>query len=393
MANQVIFRGRGDDSMYDEYMSLINRSFEFNCEDGGFLSLLPKLYKPEYNPCASNYVIREEDGNLKAAVGAYDDIYHVCDITLKCRGIGNVAVIHEARSRGYMRDLMNDAVEDMIADGVDFTALGGRRIRYQYFSYEPAGAEYHFRFASHDIAHRFGKRPVKLTFREITDPSDSALSAICALHDDQNMYCEREGNIRFFDVAKTWHRTLTAIYNGVRFIGYAIHSGDTVTELILSGEKYIEDFVCDFMHHHQLNSMMVMVPCCKTKMASRMTDFCDSMSLHNNASYSVFNYKRVIEAFLTLKSCSSWLEDGKAVLLIHGKARDEYLRILVRDGSVKVEDVDASCAYDEPPEFELTHTEAMNFLFGAVSPLREIAATPLRTWLPIPLYMYNADEV
>ena len=125
MANQVIFRGRGDDSMYDEYMSLINRSFEFNCEDGGFLSLLPKLYKPEYNPCASNYVIREKDGNLKAAVGAYDDIYHVCDITLKCRGIGNVAVIHEARSRGYMRDLMNDAVEDMIADGVDtFIEIG-----------------------------------------------------------------------------------------------------------------------------------------------------------------------------------------------------------------------------------------------------------------------------
>ena len=124
---QDIYAGRGTENYYDDYMDFINYVFGFNGNRDDFKKLLPKIYRPEDKPVENSYIVAE-NGKLKAAIGAYDIIYNAFGEDVKIRGIGNVAVHPYARSKGYMKLLMNRAVEDMIADGVDtFVEIGPGR--------------------------------------------------------------------------------------------------------------------------------------------------------------------------------------------------------------------------------------------------------------------------
>ena len=77
-----------------------------------FMELLPKLYKKQYNPAASNVVVKE-NGVLKAAVGGYASEVSAAGRRLRVYGIGNVAVSKDSRRKGYMIDCMNMALDIM----------------------------------------------------------------------------------------------------------------------------------------------------------------------------------------------------------------------------------------------------------------------------------------
>lgn len=150
-----IYCGRGSHIPYADYMHLIDLTFGFETPETQFLGLLPKLYREERRPQDSNYVVTE-DGSLCAAVGAYDHGLTVCGDTLPCRGIGNVAVHPDYRSRGYMKMAMEAALDDMVRDGIALTSLGGRRQRYQYFSYDRCGPCLNFSFNRDNLRHVWG---------------------------------------------------------------------------------------------------------------------------------------------------------------------------------------------------------------------------------------------
>ena len=59
MADTIIYKGRGNAEMYDDYMDFINYVFGFNGNEQDFKKLLPKLYNPECDPCYNNYVVTE----------------------------------------------------------------------------------------------------------------------------------------------------------------------------------------------------------------------------------------------------------------------------------------------------------------------------------------------
>ena len=111
-----VYYGAGTPEMFDEYVDFINYVFGFNGNSDDFKKLLPKLYRYELDPAGNSYVA-VENGKIRAAVGAFDHDIVVCGKLLKTRGIGNVAVHPYERSRGFMRKLMNMAVDGMVADG------------------------------------------------------------------------------------------------------------------------------------------------------------------------------------------------------------------------------------------------------------------------------------
>ena len=127
-----IYKGRGNSAMHADFIDFINYVFGFNGNNQEFIKLLPKLYKPEYLPCENNYVVTE-DGKLKAAIGVFPRKLDVMGTVLKVDGVGNVAVHPYSRSKGYMRELLHTAVDEMIASGTDMSDLGGLRQRYGYF--------------------------------------------------------------------------------------------------------------------------------------------------------------------------------------------------------------------------------------------------------------------
>ena len=72
---------------------------------------------------------------MVAAIGSFPLSTQVMDVTLRGMGIGNVAVHPENRHQGHMMTALKMSVDDMIAQGMDFSCLGGQRQRYNYFSY------------------------------------------------------------------------------------------------------------------------------------------------------------------------------------------------------------------------------------------------------------------
>ena len=106
-------------------------------------------------------------------------------------------------------------------------------------------------------------------------------------------------------------------------------------------------------------------------------------------SYTVLNYRLVTEAFFRLEATFDPLPDGSFDLLIHGFAGDERFRMTVRGGVPVTEDADPT----QVPDLELSHEEAMSVLFAPVCPARRQLPPTLRLWLPLPIWMYRADEV
>ncbi len=127
--------GRGTYEQFNEYLDLIDLVFGYTNTVNQFRNLLPKLYKPELNP-AYNSFNAYQNGKMVAAIGSFPLSTQVMDVTLKGMGIGNVAVHPDHRGEGHMKVALNMSIEDMIAQGIDFSCLGGQRQRYNYFSYD-----------------------------------------------------------------------------------------------------------------------------------------------------------------------------------------------------------------------------------------------------------------
>ena len=385
---QEIFCGRGTGVPYADVMDLLNLSFNFTEPERQFFGLLPKCYREQYRPQNSNYVVVDEDGVLAAAVGAYDHELVVCGRRLPCRGIGNVAVHPDHRRKGYMKMAMNRSLEDMIKDGIALSTLGGRRQRYQFFGFDKAGPLYSFGISPQNIHHLFNDRASAFTVREVTDPADPVIDEIIALNQRQPVTPIRPRET-YLDIANSWHATLLALADGARFVGYGIRVwGSTISEIqVARDEDFLECILA--LYGHLGGGFAVQIPAWQEGYAAALAPVAEDSSLTNAMYFNILNYRLVIEAFLALKLTYTTLPDGEITLLIHGYARDERIRVSVSGGEPAVEIIPDSV----PVDCELSHLDAIAFLFAPVCPAREKAIDLARIWFPLPACMYRADEV
>ncbi len=381
MSDIKIYKGRGTADMREDFLDFINLVFGFNGKDTDFLKLLPKLYKEEYAPCENNYVVTE-NGKLKAAIGVYPRTMQVLDETLSVHGIGNVAVHPYSRSKGYMKDLMHQAVQDMIDAGADLADLGGLRQRYQYFSYEIAGTCINFDFTGTSMRHCFGDAPRKdMEFVPVNDADSPWLEPIRDLHSKKLLRVDRPAE-QFFDIVRSWQKTLHVILEGDRFVGYCIDALDELT--LVDAEADFVDVLRSYVAKR--GNVTLHLPLHETVMIEKSYKICSHFSMGNDQNYSIFHYKKVLNAFLKLKAAVLPLIDGTLTVQIDGIAGREVLKITVQDGRPTVEDT------EEAPQIVLEHKEAVSFFFGLVSPARTFCPTAA-AWFPLPLRMDGADHV
>lgn len=375
---------KGNYEMFDDYIDFCNYVFGFNGSDKDFKKILPKLYKEEYNPAEKSYIALE-DKKIKAVVGAYDNSINICGEVLLCRGIGNVAVHPYARSRGYMKKLMDMATCDMIKDGIDFSALGGRRQRYNYFGYEKSGASYCFSINDDNIRHTFGnERKSRFTYKKVSENDFTDLDNIEILTQKQSYIPIRERE-HLFEILSSWSAKIYVAYEGSRFVGYCV--GDKISEIQLVDDGDFLNFIAGFYDFQKSNSLEVVIPEFKQDYISKLCSFAESYRIDLNKSYNVLNYRNVISATAKLKATYSNIPNGETVILIHGMAGDEKLKITVINKEVIVEHTQAD------PDIELSHLQAINYLFSPVCPTRNIADGFIKSLLPLPLWLYSADTV
>ncbi len=382
-----IYNGRGNESLYDDYMDFINYVFGFNGNSQDFRKLLPKLYRREDRPVESSYVTLE-DGKLRAAIGAFDHTLSVCGVELPCRGIGNVAVHPYHRSRGFMRVLMNMSVDDMISDGIVLSELGGRRQRYNYFSYEKTGTAYHFTVNSDNIRHCFGKDHAAahtVELRRLCAEDSELLEEIGNLIASQ-LYNMCRHTDKMYDIVTSWGCNIYAVMKAGRFAGYVVGSSKSVNEIILCDP---DDFINTIVVLYDMigASFSVTLPPFYPEYIRQLYHVCEGYEIVTDKSFSVLNYRVVIEAFAKLKLTYTAVPDGALTLFVHGRAGDEKLRIAVENGEVSVTEYEGEC------ELELGHIDAMNMLFSPICPGRDALSDFARLLLPLPIWLYYADAV
>lgn len=382
-----IYHGRGNESLYDEYIDFINYVFGFNGNNSDFKKLLPKLYNPEHSPVENSY-ITVDNGKLVAAVGAFDNKLKVCNVELNCRGIGNVAVHPYHRSKGYMKILMHMALEDMKRDGIDLSVLGGRRQRYNYFSYEKSGTVYSFSINNDNMRHSFGKdRSAYHTVGFKKLQADDGYSKSIDVLTNEQKYCPVRNVSCLCDVLSSWgHNSYVVLKNGI-FAGYIIADSKKIYEIVLKDESDFINTIISFYDYIGVASLTVLLPefCCEY--ISGLYKLCEGYDLSTSKSFSVLNYQKVVSAFAKLKSTYISIPDGQFSFLVHGVAGDEKLCLKARDGEITVD----SC--DGDVEFEADHIDAINMLFSPFCPGREKLSPWARLLLPLPLWLYSADAV
>ena len=182
---------------------------------------------------------------------------------------------------------------------------------------------------------------------------------------------------------------MIAFLDGERVAGYCIaDQGTSVTEIRAARDEDFMLLIRSFSAFVQ-SGIAVGLPAFDESYIRQIDPIAEHVSLSASMSYTVLNYRLVLEAFMKLKMTYAAVSEGTLTLLIHGFAGDEYLRLSVKDGVCEVINI----SDDTPAEMELTHMEALNLLFAPISPERDRMSDLIRNWFPLPMWMYRADEV
>lgn len=384
-----IYYGRGKAEMFDEYVDFLNYVFGFNGNKDDFKKLLPKLYNPEYDPVSKSWIVTE-DQKLKAAVGVYETKSDICGTELRIAGVGNVAVHPYARSKGYMKTLMNMAIDEMIKEKYDYSVLSGLRQRYNYFSYEKTGICYDFLITSNNIRHVFHNREnacglqMELVKKDDTEALDVIAEMCCA-----RTFAPVRPRKDLYNILCSWEARPYVFKENGKITGYCVLENDQITEIYVEQTDRLLDAIRLFVAEKE--AVHVVLPEYLTEYIDILEEIAEVSRLQSDKMFFIISFRRVIKAFLRLKSSYTTLADGEFTVLIHGRAGDEKLYIYMKNQEVHVEA--CSAADEKEPELELSHLEATRFFFAPVFAKRRSMPHFVQNWLPLPLWLHSADNV
>ena len=388
MANNLYY-GRGKDEDNKKLISFLDEVFFTDDPEGrDFFNLLPKCYKDEYRPAYNNFVVQDEKGEFRAAIGSFYNDMTVGGDPIKACCIGNVAVGKNYRSMGYMIELMEMSVADMGKNGVDVAYLGGQRQRYGYFGFEMSGTVYRFNFSRSAYRHSLKAMPCGLNVEKL-DPQDSAsMAEIEKIYSKLPIRSNRKAQ-NYYDILTSWRDRPYILKNGDEFVGYFIfdHFKNCINEFDVVDPKYFPNLVAAVMENCEQRSVVFVVAPFEVNKMKFFTENADGLNIDGCEMILVYNFEKVIRAYLKAKASYAKLCDGEITVLIHGANGDEKLLVRVRDGKPEVEKIDGET------EFEMSHHEATRAFFSNIPTDRELLPSNVQQWFPLHVFLSPSDTM
>lgn len=386
-----LYKGAGNIKDYEHSLDFLNWVFfsddpEENRAD--FLSILPKLYKKEYDHCVSNQIV-SLSGKWQAAVGLYIDEMDICGEKILCGGIGNVAVGKNCRGMGYMKECMRLAKEKCFNENVDFMILGGQRQRYGYFGFEPAGTEYEYNLNEINIRHTFGNDYISpLSAHAVSENDSEALDFIFDIYNKtfrSKILRKRE---KLYDILVSWNQKPFVFKDGDKFVGYALFSEcfGYVTETAAVSDEYFKLLIPALLKNSGKNRLYIKLPASAVNYNQTLTDICEGFSMNHCELINILNWEHMVYALLKHKAEYKKLCDGEQTFLIHGDRKDELFTVKVENNSATVTDGGKN-------PFELSHKEAMQMFMGLYSSKRNELSSDISGWFPLDFMIFSTDTV
>ncbi len=368
----------------DDILDFGNYVFSHAHRPHDFRAMIPKVYG-ETHDSANFHFLALENGKIRGMIAAYPHTYTVGGLDLDTRFIGTVSVHPYARGTGYMKHLMADIDASNRAAGIDMAILGGQRQRYRYFGFENGGQTMIFYVSVANIRHTpMVEDPEIYTLIPVEAEDQELLDQMYAFYRKRPV--TGRSREEFFEVLKTWKSRPYAVFRDTDCIGYIVVSEDggrvmetqiePVSQLPVVLASYMRDFYDGY-------SLEVVTRAYETEMIEVLSEMAERSALSENLQYHIYNWPRVLTAFLQLKNSHAPLSDGCKILEIQDACR---IKILVSQGTVQVEET------DEQPDLVIEGTHAVRALTSPEAFYRPEAALTDVNWFPLTFGMSPLDE-
>jgi predicted N-acetyltransferase YhbS len=376
---------KANENDFCDLVDLINYVFSAY-QPHDFEKLLPAQYARTNFMAGTNYVAKE-DGKIVANVGAYPAVYNVCGEEIAITGITSVAVHPRARSKGYMRKLMDMALEDMRKDGAALSFLMGRRQRYEYFGYTPCGVRFNYYCNTDNIRHHFKKdiNP-EIMLKEIHSGDKELINDVFHRHHTGNAYVKRPYE-RFADIMASWEDRTVAVYHKSSMAGYLSVTKDygTVCEINLDNPALLGEILGVYLKQYKRSDISIEAYPAETAVAAELSKLTEAVTINHCVNFNVMDYPAVLNAFLKLKCETEVLPSGALTIGIQNVGN---ITISVSGNCPSV------CLTNHKPDVECTRIDAMRLLFSPGSAFALGALTGnafTRCLLPVPLFIKKND--
>jgi len=310
-----------------ELLDFINLVFSQNSRPHDFKKMFPHMYNDTY-PYWNDHLVAVEDGKILGTVAICDKFYDVADMKLKCGRIEQVSVHLYHRGRGFMKTLMNMAVEDMKKSGCDYSSLGGQRQRYEYFGYSQGNSRWFFSVNATNIRHKMQGREPLLTYK------------------DGELYNS----------------------DGIK-VGVIDNYGYTLDDLSLT-----VDALAAFFKATGNGSVNYSTPPHDIGRIAELSRIAENTSYGYYGMVQIFNFRRCLEAGLRLRANAGLCENGEVTI----KVGDEIFGIRVCDGKAETFDCDTYECEFEPYELQELALSQCAYIVSGESRIP-------RGWFPITL--------
>ena len=369
----------------EDYIDFINYVFGMNgTPSSSFETLLPKLYRKGRESDKETYFAIKDD-RLVGAVLAYPITFSVNGTPLTVRGIGSVSTHPRHRGEGFMKGLMKAAIDDMIKDDIDLSVLGGRRHRYAHFGFEKCDGMMYFSVSGTTVNYVKPSRE-GITMRAV-GPDDTELLDLLYEKMHQRPYYADRPRADLYDILVSWRSRPYVFFQGDEMVGWAVHyaSKRQLSEFCSLNPALTKAMVAVAID--TLGNLSIAVPAYDHAVAGEVDILSEDVHVVSNECFLVFNWQKVLSTLLAFKNSQTPLVDGSLVVTIEGVKGTVTLKLTVKDGKTSVETT------DEAPEITLSQLEAEVFFFRNYAADRAKINPQAASWLSLPLFIFEADNV
>lgn len=379
---------KGKKEEYEDIIDFANYVFSQNHCPHDFKSLLPKLYADGKNYAEYHYLITENE-KIKAMVCAMPLEYLTPGEVLKTGCIGMVSVHPYARSKGYMKKLMQFAMEDMQSMGCAYIFLGGQRQRYEYFGFEPAGVQLEFTVTSINVRHCM--KNLNQSDLQLVPLAEEVLLGKAYTMYEAQPFRMRRNREDFRDILCSWESSPYAILQKGSLAGYFVLRTDgTVTELIVNDASIYQYMLVVLFSLTGKDSHTFVASPAETDKVCFLLQVAETWSTTTCENYLIFDWVAVFGSLLCRKAGYDILQGGSVKVRID----DIIVEITVKDNIPDVHEV------TEEADFTLTALEATSLLLSTAGEFRLKECTAklseqkracIQGWFPLPLSTPSND--
>ena len=312
----VIYRKAIPDD-FPNILNFINMVFSMSHCPHDFRQLLPKLYEKGQEEKSIHYLALENE-EIKACVCVLPITLCCENKTITCATVGSVSVHPYSRGKGYMRKLMHIAIEDMKKSNISMSTLSGLRNRYQYYGYEKGGFVFQYCFTPDNFRHCREKFPNrKITLCQIQDTENPLLTEIQAIQENQILFAKKNPS-DFLAIMKSWNAKLYSILENQMCKGYVALQGNQILEMRLTDKALLFASLEECLKESGSKELFLRILPYDTYLLKECTQLFESFTIALDDNYMIFDYPKVLDFFLNVKSKYTSLNSGSWDFTIKG---------------------------------------------------------------------------